>query len=57
MPSRALGGAGGRPRAIPEAGFTDLVGVQPEPPRPLVESPSARPDGGPRLGIVVREWL
>ncbi|HVB77397.1 MAG TPA: tyrosine-type recombinase/integrase [Candidatus Nitrosotalea sp.] len=48
---------GGRPRAIPEAGFSDLVGVQPEPLRPLVEGPSARPDAGPRLELLVREWL
>ncbi len=28
---------GGRPRAIPEGGFADLVGAQPETLRPLVE--------------------
>ena len=48
---------GGRPRAIPEAGFADLVGVQPEPLRPLAEGPSPRSDAGPRLELLVREWL
>ena len=38
----------GRPRAIPEGGFADLVGAQPEPLRPLVEGPR-QSDSGPPL--------
>lgn len=47
---------GGRPRLIPEGGFADLVGIQPEPLRSLVEG-ERQPATGARLELLVREWL